>query len=410
MKGVYSMENKPSQPGAEEKDNTTAQDEQPVSEQQDITTGSEDTIETAETNETADKPAVKDTSAAAETAVAAAPAAVKTGNKGSIAWIAVSAILAIALIIVLVNPPFSSGSDAVANVNGDKITKDELYEELVTAGGQTTLSNMITQKLIDQAADDAGVTVTDEDLDAEVATLEEQFGGADQLNSALMQYGMTMDDLREEAKTQVIVRKILEPQTSVTDEDIETYYNENKASFATPEKVRASHILVATKEEAEEIKKELDNGADFATLAKEKSTDTASAANGGDLGFFSQGDMVESFEKAAFALDINEISEPIQSDFGYHIIMKTDYQAATNPTLEEKKEDIRKTLLDQQVSELSSTWMADLRSKAKITNTLDPTQNSTGETEPAASAEASPEASAAASDDAASDASASPAE
>jgi foldase protein PrsA len=243
---------------------------------------------------------------------------------------------------------------------------------------------MITMKLIEQAADDAGVTVTDADIDAEVTRLQDQVGGADALDSMLMQYNMTMDDLREESETQVIVRKILEPQANVTDQDIEDYYNANKDSFATPEQVRASHILVATKEEAEAIKKQLDEGADFATLAEEKSTDTASAANGGDLGFFGQGDMVESFSKAAFALELNEISEPVQSDFGYHIIKKTDYKAATNPTLEEKKEEIRNLLVDQKVAELSSDWISNLRAQAKITNTLDPSQNSSGE--PAATA------------------------
>lgn len=169
----------------------------------------------------------------------------------------------------------------------------------------------------------------------------------------------------------------------MTDEEISTYYEENKDTFATPEQVRASHILVETKEEADAIKKELDEGADFATLAKEKSTDS-SAANGGDLGFFGKGDMVEEFEKAAFSMEINEISEPIKSDYGYHIIKKTDYKEATDPTLEDKKEEIRKLLVDQQVSELSSTWLSDLRSNAKITNKLEEeeTTQSTESTDP----------------------------
>ncbi|MFD1955037.1 peptidylprolyl isomerase [Paenibacillus thailandensis] len=366
--------------GADEKEKVAAQDEQSVEERQDNTIQSENRSDTADEAAVAERPAEAETAAAAE----AAPAGAKAVSNGSKVWMAISAVLAIALVVVLVNPPFSSGSDAVANVNGDKITKDELYDEMVAQGGSSTLGNMITMKLIEQAADDAGVTVTDADIDAEVTRLQDQVGGADALDSMLMQYNMTMDDLREESETQVIVRKILEPQANVTDQDIEDYYNANKDSFATPEQVRASHILVATKEEAEAIKKQLDEGADFATLAEEKSTDTASAANGGDLGFFGQGDMVESFSKAAFALELNEISEPVQSDFGYHIIKKTDYKAATNPTLEEKKEEIRNLLVDQKVAELSSDWISNLRAQAKITNTLDPSQNSSGE--PAATA------------------------
>ncbi|GAK42324.1 hypothetical protein TCA2_4816 [Paenibacillus sp. TCA20] len=298
-------------------------------------------------------------------------------GKNSVVWMVISGVLAAALIIVLIYPPFGGGKEAVASVNGTDISKDELYNELVTLGGQATLENMITMELVDQAATDANVTVTEEDVNAELETLKTQYGGEEAFNSALAQSGMTLDALKKNMDLQVKMRKILEPQTEVTDEQISTYYEENKASFATPEQVKASHILVETKEEADAIKKELDGGADFATLAKEKSTDTASAANGGDLGFFGEADMVEPFSKAAFSMEINEISDPVKSDYGYHIIMKTDHKEATNPTLEDKKEEIRTILVDQQIGELSSTWMTDLRSNAEISNTLTPAEEST---------------------------------
>lgn len=298
-------------------------------------------------------------------------------GKNSVVWMVISGVLAAALIIVLIYPPFGGGKEAVASVNGTDISKDELYNELVTLGGQATLENMITMELVDQAASDANVTVTEEDVNAELETLKTQYGGEEAFNSALAQSGMTLDALKKNMDLQVKMRKILEPQTEVTDEQISTYYEENKASFATPEQVKASHILVETKEEADAIKKELDGGADFATLAKEKSTDTASAANGGDLGFFGEADMVEPFSKAAFSMEINEISDPVKSDYGYHIIMKTDHKEATNPTLEDKKEEIRTILVDQQIGELSSTWMTDLRSNAEISNTLTPAEEST---------------------------------
>ncbi|SFS35403.1 peptidylprolyl isomerase [Paenibacillus sp. 453mf] len=298
-------------------------------------------------------------------------------GKSSVVWMVISGVLAAALIIVLIYPPFGGGKEAVASVNGTDISKDELYNELLTLGGQATLENMITMELVDQAAAEANVTVTDEDVNAELETLKTQYGGEEAFDMALAQSGMTLDALKKNMDLQVKMRKILEPQTDVTDEEISTYYEENKASFATPEQVRASHILVETKEEADAIKKELDGGADFATLATEKSTDTASAANGGDLGFFGEEDMLEPFSKAAFSMQVDEISDPVQSDYGYHIIMKTDHKEATNPTLEDKKEEIRKILVDQQIGELSSTWMTDLRSNATISNTLTPAEEST---------------------------------
>lgn len=97
---------------------------------------------------------------------------------------------------------------------------------------------------------------------------------------------MTLDDLKAQMPLQVEIRKLLEPKITVTDEDISAYFDENKASFNQEEEVQASHILVATKEEADAIVKQLKDGADFATLAKEKSSDTGSKENGGDLGFF----------------------------------------------------------------------------------------------------------------------------
>ncbi|MCK9859107.1 peptidylprolyl isomerase [Paenibacillus sp. ATY16] len=321
------------------------------------------------------------------------PAQAAGGRSGGKAWIAVSAILAIVLIIVLIKPPFGAGDKAVATVNGVKISKDKLYDSLVEQGGKSTLDNMITQELIDQAAEDAKVTVTEADVDKEIENLKKSFGSEDEFNQTLAQYGMTVDSLRQDAEVQVKIRKILEPQVKVTDEDIKAYYDQNKASMSTPEQIRASHILVATKEEAEDILKQLKAGADFATLAKEKSTDTGTKDNGGDLNFFGKGSMEPAFEDAAFKLKKGELSGIVQTSYGYHIIKKTDEKAAVTPTLEEKKEDIKYQLVTQKVSELSSNWMADLKAKAKITNTLDP---AAAEESPAASAAASPEASAAA--------------
>ncbi|MCM3782182.1 peptidylprolyl isomerase [Neobacillus mesonae] len=297
-------------------------------------------------------------------------------GKSSVVWMVISGVLAAALIIVLVYPPFEGGKEPVASVNGTDISKDDLYNKLVSLGGESTLNNMITMELIDQKAAEANVSVTEEEVNNEIESLKTQYGGEDAFNMVLAQSGMTIDDLKENTEVQVQIRKILEPQTTVTDEEISSYYEENKASYATPEQVRASHILVETKEEADAIKKELDEGADFAALATEKSIDTGSAANGGDLGFFGEGEMVEPFEKAVFAMQIDDISEPVQSDYGYHLIMKTDYKEATNPTLEDKKEEIRKTLVDQQVGELSTNWMTELRSNATITNTLEPAEES----------------------------------
>ncbi|WP_340023130.1 peptidylprolyl isomerase [Paenibacillus sp. FSL K6-1096] len=318
-----------------------------------------------------------------------APAAAG-GGKG---WMVASLVLAAALIVVLVVQPFSKDDSktAVASVNGTDITKAELYDKLVEAGGKTTLENLITTTLVGQEAKKANITVTDADINQEIEDLTKQFGGEEALNNALQQSSMTIDDLKKQMPLQVEIRKLIEPKVTVTDEEISKYFDENKASFNQEEEVRASHILVKTKEEAEAIVKQLKEGADFAALAKEKSADTGSKDNGGDLNFFKKGDMVPEFSDAAFKLKVGETSGAVKSDYGYHVIKVTDRKEAHEYTLAEKKDEIKKTLTAQKVQQMSSGWLADLTKNAKITNTL--TDKPDASTPPAESE--APEASAA---------------
>lgn len=314
---------------------------------------------------------------------ASTPSTPPSSPMNSKGWMIASIVLAVALIIVLIVPPFQKDDSktAVATVNGTDITKQQLYDQLVELGGESTLQSMITTELVNQEAEKAKVTVTDEDIDAELEDLKAQFGGESAFQAALTQSSMTENDLRKQMPLQVKIRKILEPQVEVTDEEITEYYDANKASFTEEEQVRASHILVATKEEADAILKELKDGADFAELAKSKSTDTVSKENGGDLDFFTRSDMVAEFSDAAFALAVGETSGAVQSDYGYHIIKVTDHKDAKEYTLEEKKEEIRKTLTSSKVSQLSTTWMQDLVANAKITNTLTDTDEDVAATD-----------------------------
>jgi foldase protein PrsA len=300
--------------------------------------------------------------------VPSAPTPPKNG-KG---WMVASIVLAAALIIVLIKPPFQQGDSktAVATVNGVDITKAQLYDKMVEAGGESTLQSLITNTIVEQEAKKANVTVTDADIAAELEDLKTQFGGEEAFNSALAQNGMTIDDLKKQMPLQVQLRKILEPQVKISEDDIKKYYDEHKASYDTEEEVRASHILVKTQEEADAVLKELKDGKDFATVAKEKSTDTGSKENGGDLNFFKHGDMVPEFSDVAFKLKVGETSGAVKSQYGYHIIKVTDRKEAKKFTLDEKKEEIRKALITQKISELSQTWLKETTEKAKITNTL----------------------------------------
>ncbi|MBD2861417.1 foldase protein PrsA [Paenibacillus oceani] len=263
------------------------------------------------------------------------------------------------------------GDEAVASVNGVKIGKSELFDQLILNGGSQILDSMITEELIKQEAEKAGFKVTDADLEQELASFKKGFSSDEEFNMLLMQSGMTLDEVKNKfMPMQVRLRKILGPQITITDDDMKKYYEENKEMMATPEQVKASHILVATKEESEAILAQLKGGADFATLAKEKSTDPGSKEQGGDLDYFGKGMMVKEFEDAAFSLPVGELSNVVQTSHGFHIIKVTDKKAATTPTYDQKKDDIKEELTSQKIQELSGPWMEEIKGKAKIENKL----------------------------------------
>ena len=178
---------------------------------------------------------------------------------------------------------------------------------------------------------------------------------------------------------------------TVTDAEIKARYDEEVAKAEAPEEVHAFHILVPTKEDAEAIIKELDKGGDFAKLAKEKSQDPGSAEEGGDLGFFTAGQMVKPFEDAAFALPVGTYTKtPVQSDFGWHVIKVVEKRKQAAPELSQVAPQIRQLL----VREKYDAVMASLRKDNKVeyvdTGLTPPAQPAVPTGTPAADAPATP--------------------
>ncbi|MBW7473350.1 peptidylprolyl isomerase [Paenibacillus oenotherae] len=294
------------------------------------------------------------------------------GSSGK-AWMFIAIGLALLLVIVLWKPPFGGGdsNEVVATVNGDDITKADLYKSLVEVGGEQTLDNLIQETLINQEADKAGVKITEADINKEIDSIKERFGGSEEeLTKQLQSSGMTIETLKKQLAPQLTMRKILEPKVTITDDEIKQFFDENKAQFDTVEQVKVAHILLATKEEAEAVLKQLKEGADFAQLAKEKSTDPGSKDNGGEYDFFPRGTMHEPFEDAAFNLKKDELSGVVQTDSGFHVIKLLDRKDAHSATLEEKKEEVKDIIMNNKTYEMSQTWLKDLNDKAKITNNL----------------------------------------
>ncbi|WP_164716593.1 peptidyl-prolyl cis-trans isomerase [Paenibacillus whitsoniae] len=296
-----------------------------------------------------------------------------TTKKKDRKWIWTSSVLLAGFIAyIVVYPPVSASKaeKTIATVNGVKISSTQLYDAMVAGGGQQTLDSLINDELISQESKKAGIVVTDDDVNAELKSIQASFPSQEQFQQALTSYGMTIDDLKKNMSSQVMLKKILEPQITVTDDDIKKYYDENLETLKTPEQVQASHITVATKAEADALLAKLKSGSDFAALAKESSTDANTKDKGGELGYFSAGTQDAALEKAAFALKTGELSEPVQTASGYDIIKVTDHKAAATPTLDEKKDSIKQTLTEQKISDMSQTWLEQKKSEATIKSDL----------------------------------------
>lgn len=289
-------------------------------------------------------------------------------SKNMIWLVIIAAIIAIAAIYISLTE--SDGSTAVATVGNEKITKTELYDNLVKRYGEQALENMIIDKIIEIEAKKANITITDEEVQKEMDTIIAAYGSQEAFELQMEQSGITQADVKSDIVTYLNTIKLLEPRITVTEEDILEYFEENKDSYAKPEQVEASHILVSDEATAIEIKKKLDDGKDFAELAAEYSLDSGNAQNGGKLGYFGRGKMVEAFEDAAFSMDVNEISDPVKTEFGYHIIMVTGRQEAQEATLEDNKAEIEETLRNEKISEEYSIWLSEKREEYDIYNSL----------------------------------------
>ncbi|WP_026694550.1 peptidylprolyl isomerase [Peribacillus kribbensis] len=264
----------------------------------------------------------------------------------------------------------SSDKDKAASVNGDNITKQELYDKLYKQNGAAMLNSLITEKMVKMEADKKNVKVSSKEVDAELKKLEAQYGGEDALKSQLANSGLTADDLKGDLKVNLEIKKLMAPDIKVTDQEMKDYFNQNKDSFAQAEQVKASHILVKDKKTADEVKKKLDEGGSFEELAKKYSTDTTKD-KGGDLGYFSKGKMTKAFEDKAFSLKKGEISDPVKTEYGYHIIKVVDHKAAKPAVFEDHKEAIKQAVIDQKVQSTYDSWLEKTKKKYKIKNYLD---------------------------------------
>lgn len=233
-------------------------------------------------------------------------------------------------------------SETIATMEGGEITKEDLYEAMKPVVGESMLQRLIIINVLDNEVGENNFAA---EAEAETRTFMGNVGGEESMLGIIRQMGFsTIKDYQDQILINMLMEEALTKRTEITDADIEAYYETYVPN------ITASHILVEDKATAEDIIKQLDEGADFATLAAEHSTDTSNAQNGGSLGSFGKGAMVAPFEEAAFALESGEYSKtPVESEFGFHVILVEE-----NPekgTLEEERENLREALLNEKLTD-----------------------------------------------------------
>lgn len=250
------------------------------------------------------------------------------------------AIIALAATSVLALSACGS-SDTIVKSSSGNVTKEEFYDAMKQRAGQSVLKQLVIEKVFTKK-----YNISDKDVDKEYDSSKKQYG--DQFESLLKQNGMTTDSFKKQIRASLALKKAV--GDSITDKELKANYK--------PE-IKASHILVADEATAKKVKDLLNQGQSFEDLAKQYSTDTGSKDKGGDLGYFGPGKMVPEFEAAAYKLKKGEVSDPVKSQYGYHIIKVTDIKELK--PFDEVKGTIKDQLVETKMQD--STFMNDFVDK-----------------------------------------------
>ncbi len=284
----------------------------------------------------------------------------------------------------------------LARVNGEEVTKadfDRLIKNMELSANQPVpaerrdeifrkaLDQLVTYSLLMQETRARKVPVTDAEVESNLKQMRSQFPTEQEFAKALAARGMSLEKLKADTRIDISINKMMESEASTQqtpgDAQVREFYDKNPDKFKQGEAVRASHILfkveesadAATKkkvkDQAEAVLKQVRDGADFAELAKKHSAD-GSGQQGGDLNFFTKGQMVPAFDQAAFSLKPGQISDLVTTQFGYHIIKVTEQRAASTVPFEQVSGRIKEFLTQQQKQQKVEAFVNSLKQKAKI--------------------------------------------
>ena len=287
--------------------------------------------------------------------------------------------------------------EVIARVNGESVTRKEIEDWIHNleqrAGGPVPaeqrdriyrggIDQLVGYKLLVQEARARKIDVADAEVNAKIDEVKKQFPSEDLFMQTLIERKLSIDQMKADAKRDIAIARLIDTEIAsriaLKPTQVEDFYKNNQDQFRQPERVRASHILIAfpqgadpaakaqAKTRAQQVLKDVKAGKDFAALAREHSQDPGSAQNGGDLGFFPQGQMVGPFNDAAFSLKAGATSGLVETEFGYHIIRVAEKQPARTVPLEEVRPKVEQYLQNQNKETETDAFVKSLRAKGKV--------------------------------------------
>lgn len=262
-----------------------------------------------------------------------------------------------------------------------KGTAGQLPDALNKRLKEQVIQKMVTDELLFQEATKQGVKADSNEIENRMTSIKNRFQDEKQFQEKLNEAGLTEKKLRNQIRRQALIgeliKKEIAPQVNVTPQDAKKYYDENPEKFRQPERVRAQHILMKVekgdsenkkaeaRDKLKKLQKRILAGEDFSNLAREHSQGPSNV-RGGDLGYFKKGQMVKPFEEVAFKLAPNEVSDIVETRFGYHLIKVLDHQPESSSPYEVIEKKLMSFLFNEQLQEKLKPYVLTLREKAKI--------------------------------------------